>query len=379
VGKGARKKRMKPVSVQETNRLEALNLISKLKESVGDKRIKIAVFGLGSYGDALQITPFLRSLRSRFPEAKISLIHPNKAVSSLLKLNHVVDDIYIQRSASFPLLWPFLENEGGVVDLLIICRLVIEYIVPPHSLLSEDQQQFVSMAQAKQADWLPLVRAFPFDNDILWQVSSKKGMNVYALMAETSGFSGEDFENLQVVLESEDFNKRMELPDKYVVICNTAEELTLTRDKWTKTMPNSKMARILEGIKCFGIPSVLLGASTNDAPIKGVDYDWRGKTNLRQAAAILKDSVGYIAPEGGLANLARAVGRRGVVFFGSTPPEFYAYRDNINILPHRCGACWWATESYLYQCPRLLLEPECTNSISEAEVIEAFGRLIGQS
>ena len=51
--------------------------------------------------------------------------------------------------------------------------------------------------------------------------------------------------------------------------------------------------------------------------------------------------------------MAKAVGTRSVVFFGSTPPEFFRFKSNINIEPRFCGGCWWSTESYLRQCPLL--------------------------
>jgi ADP-heptose:LPS heptosyltransferase len=91
---------------------------------------------------------------------------------------------------------------------------------------------------------------------------------------------------------------------------------------------------------------------------------------------VLRDAAAYVGPEGGLTNLARAVQTRSVVFFGSTPPEFFAFRANINVLPRRCGGCWWTTPSYLHQCPRLQVMPECTASIPERAILSAVAEIL---
>src|SRR5258706_1362271 len=119
------------------------------------------------------------------------------------------------------------------------------------------------------------------------------------------------------------------------------------------------MTRIVRGLKTFSLPVVLLGAK-DDARIDGVDIDLRGRTSIREAAAVLRDAAAYVGPEGGLTNLARAMQTRSVVFFGSTPPEFFAFRANINVLPRRCGGCWLGAPSYPHPCPPPPLRPHGT-------------------
>src|SRR5690242_8895970 len=121
-----------------------------------------------------------------------------------------------------------------------------------------------------------------------------------------------------LTLADEDFEVRRNLPPRYLAVCNSAEALAITQGPWTKVLPRDKMTRIVHGLKALGLPVVLLGAK-DDARVDGVDIDLRGRTSIREAAAVLRDASVFVGPEGGLTNLARAVQTRSVVFFGSTP------------------------------------------------------------
>lgn len=343
--------------------------IDRLCGGDGTDKAAVVVFGLGSFGDALQITPLLAHLRMRFSHARLVLVHPNGLTPGLLEASPDLDEVVTAPSTGFP--WLRIELlRRQRADLIVNCRYVIEYELPVANRLRPEDREFVEQAQRAQAPWLQWVANFPFDNDRLWQEAAARGLNMYSLMATTAGFPNADFEALRLELRPEDGIIRRQLPERYFVVCNSAEALTITRSGWTKTLAPAKMARIIRKLKRYGVPSVLLGAQ-EDPAIDGVDFDWRGKSSLRQAAAILKDAQGLLGPEGGLVNMARAVGVRSVVFFGSTPPEFFAFRANTNIMPQLCGGCWWTTPSYLYVCPRLQSEPECTRSIAEDEVIQA--------
>jgi len=348
--------------------------LSRIFSDPESGRTRAVVFGLGSFGDAIQITPLLAALRQRFTGARLILVHPSGLAPELFEHWADLDDVVVAPSSGFPWMRSELLRAAGA-DLIVKCRYVVEYHLPESSRLGEQDRQFVQSAQLAQQPWLPLVADFPFDNDRLWRLAAQRGMNMYSLMAATGGFAGSDFENLSTALVAEDYALHRELPEKYFVVCNSAEALTIGRTVWTKALPAAKMSRIVAKLKRFQVPSVLLG-SKDDPMIDGVDIDWRGRSSLRQAAAILKGARCLLGPEGGLVNLARAVGTRSVVFFGSTPPEFFAFRENTNISPEFCGGCWWTTPSYLYQCPRLLLQPECTRSIPEDDVVQAVRRLL---
>lgn len=67
-------------------------------------------------------------------------------------------------------------------------------------------------------------------------------------------------------------------------------------------------------------------------PALPVAVDLRGKTSLRETAAILAGSLVFIGLEGFLAHLARAVdGRSVVVFGGRALPATFGYSANLNL------------------------------------------------
>ena len=121
-------------------------------------------------------------------------------------------------------------------------------------------------------------------------------------------------------------------------------------------------------------PRSFLG-TTNDPGDYPVAFDLRGKSNLLEAAEIIRLARLVLGPEGGLVNLAKAVDVPSVVFFGSTPVEFFGFKANRNLEPRFCGGCWWSTESYLRQCPLLENIPPCTSSIDGSTIVAAVEEL----
>jgi len=353
-------------------------LVCALETLRGERGVqppRLLVYGLGSFGDALQLTPLLRCLRRRFAQAELTLIHHHSLVAALFARNADIDRLIVLPSPAHEAMRSMVRAEA-LADLIVECRYVILYsLVSGGKGLAPDAQMFVEAGRAGQREWLPFVQRFPFDNDELWRAAAARGWSMPRLMAHTSGFPDEDFEAYRLALADEDFAARRDLPRRYLTVCNSAEKLAITQGPWTKVLPREKMTRIVEGLKAFSLPIVLLGAR-DDARIDGVDIDLRGRTSICEAAAVLHDAAVFVGPEGGLANLARAVQTRSVIFFGSTPPEFFAFRANVNVLPRRCGGCWWTTPSYLHQCPRLQAAPECTESISEQAVVSAVGEIL---
>jgi ADP-heptose:LPS heptosyltransferase len=84
---------------------------------------------------------------------------------------------------------------------------------------------------------------------------------------------------------------------------------------------------------------VQIGAKSD--PALPVDADLRGKTTLREAAAILAGSDLFIGLEGFLTHLARAVDCPSVVILGGrAPAEIFGYSANRNLTDFpECGPC----------------------------------------
>jgi len=98
---------------------------------------------------------------------------------------------------------------------------------------------------------------------------------------------------------------------------------------------------------------VQLGAAS-DPPLEDV-IDLRGKTTLRQTAAILSQSLAFVGQVGLLMHLARAVDCRSVIIYGGREaPEQSGYSCNENLFSAvPCAPCWkWNTCEYDRMCMR---------------------------
>lgn len=100
-------------------------------------------------------------------------------------------------------------------------------------------------------------------------------------------------------------------------------------------------------------------------PALPVDADLRGKTTLRQAAAILSASSLFIGLEGFLTHLARAVDCPSVILLGGRAPmEIFGYSSNHNLTTSpECAPCARRTG-----CPHAM---QCMTAIHPESVASA--------
>lgn len=107
--------------------------------------------------------------------------------------------------------------------------------------------------------------------------------------------------------------------------------------------------------------------SANDPVLEGA-RDLRGKTSLRESAAIVAGSRAVVCQEGFLMHLARAVDVRAVVIYGGALlPAMTGYSANENlfsVVP--CGPCWRRS--------RCDFGRECMTRITVTEVVTAIER-----
>lgn len=115
---------------------------------------------------------------------------------------------------------------------------------------------------------------------------------------------------------------------------------------------------------------VQLGTS-NDPPLRGA-YDMRGRTSVRETAAILSKSLLFVGLVGFLMHLARAVDCRSVIVYGGREhPSQSGYTYNENLFsPVPCAPCWKKND-----CP---FERRCMREISPDAVISAIGRALAR-
>ena len=111
--------------------------------------------------------------------------------------------------------------------------------------------------------------------------------------------------------------------------------------------------------------------SKHDPLLDGA-LDLRGRTSLRETAAVLAGSLAFVGQVGFLMHLARAVDCRSVIVYGGREtPAQSGYVCNANLYsPVPCSPCW-----LLNACP---YDRMCLEMISAAEVVEALERQAGR-
>ncbi len=105
--------------------------------------------------------------------------------------------------------------------------------------------------------------------------------------------------------------------------------------------------------------------------------DLRGKTTLRQSAAILANSLVFIGLEGFLMHLARAVDCRSVIVYGGRlKPSQIGYVANKNLYTQvRCAPCWLRNNcDYNHKCMDMITTKHVIEAASDQ--IAKFGSLL---
>ena len=104
--------------------------------------------------------------------------------------------------------------------------------------------------------------------------------------------------------------------------------------------------------------------SPGDPPLEGAS-DLRGKTSIRETAAVLSQSQMFIGQIGFLMHLARAVDCRAVIVYGGREhPMQSGYSCNENLYsPVPCAPCW--------KCNQCDFDRECLRRIQPEHVIAA--------
>jgi hypothetical protein len=112
--------------------------------------------------------------------------------------------------------------------------------------------------------------------------------------------------------------------------------------------------------------------SRNDPPLDGA-LDLRGKTSLRETAAVLHGSLAFVGQVGFLMHLARAVDCRAVIVYGGREtPAQSGYRCNENLYSAvHCSPCW-----RLNTCP---YERMCLEQIGVQHVVDALERQVARA
>lgn len=111
--------------------------------------------------------------------------------------------------------------------------------------------------------------------------------------------------------------------------------------------------------------------SRSDPPLEGA-LDLRGRTSLRETAAVLSQSLAFVGQVGMLMHMARAVDCRSVIVYGGRElPSQSGYVCNENLYsPVACSPCW-----RLNTCP---YDRKCLRMVGVDDVVRALEAQVGR-
>jgi hypothetical protein len=167
---------------------------------------------------------------------------------------------------------------------------------------------------------------------------------------------------------------------KYLTVNNGFDRnfILSSRQHATKCYPHFDQVLRLLKAKIPGLFVVQIGTSTSKV-LSEADLNLIGKTNLREVADILGNSLIHLDGEGGLVHLARSLGVSSCVIFGPTPVKYFGYPENLNIEPTFCGGCWWVTDSWMDSCPRKLSSARCMTEQDPRAVARAVAHFLANN
>lgn len=272
--------------------------------------------GLG-LGDAVLMTPSFRAIKDRFPGSKIVVI-ARPLMREVLKHNPYIDRLPPLWVGCFHRFFAFVRRKT-------IHRLRYGYLGP--SLFY----------QKKAAE----------------------------IIAEMMGLKLDDY-STEVFLTKEEEEKARRLLAAYKnpVIIDPSTVLSRNKlwfvDRWeelVKSMPEFTFIQL--GIK-------------GEEPFINGAVDMRGRTQIREAIALVKHALCYVGVDSFLAHVAAAVNTPGVILFGASSPSIWGHDSNINIYKQKhCSPCIDVLRQYA--CP---YERKCMESITVEDVREAILRQV---
>jgi ADP-heptose:LPS heptosyltransferase/ubiquinone/menaquinone biosynthesis C-methylase UbiE len=326
-----------------------------------DDQIKIALLRLGGIGDSFILSGLAVAIRRKYPNCHITAYVRDVAGREILTDNPNIDhpiaigNKYLAQFAEEIL----LKKD---YDIIYDSRYMTKVYYRGERF--NDDKKITDKLFKPYED---LFKEFPFRNNVLW---NKFKTNSYDLMLTTTNLKGTP-DDLFIEVNEEDRSLLTLLEnDRYVTIHNGADIARQTKcwlaNYWIETV---------KFLKKKGYKVILLGNNLEE-PIPGA-IDMRGKTNLKQTAALLSAAQFHIDSEGGLVHMARAMRTRSIVLFGPTSYEFFKYDENVNVItPNECKDCWWTTDMWWRECPKNYPNPvPCMAAITPEIVGKAIKKM----
>jgi len=332
----------KPMSIEHVALPIDLQLRENTKQmlkKLAPKKKKIGVMILGGLGDNLMITPLCKAIKKKYPDCFLAtftidngvLYEGNKDVDVAIEIGNK------ERNQS-------MKSVYDLFDLFYDVRGMTK-------VFGEEPTEFY-----KQNEW------FYDKTNISYSHFYRLNTHFIDMILKSAGYEG-------TVTKNDMFIAAQEYPyipkGKYVVLVNSGGVLGEMKKL---SLVNAKL--LVEKLRNAGIWTVQTGTA-EETYIDGC-VDMRGMLTINQLAYVIKKSSGYVGMEGGIAHIARAVNKHGVVYFGNTAMEVYAYPENINLSTKWDDPCYWRGGDWHNVC----MYPDIKQCKNIPSVDEIYGAVL---
>jgi hypothetical protein len=309
----------KPSKIPLAVRIELTSCSVILRHGFPDVMLQF----LGGFGDELLLTAVARELKRRSPNLRIWQVSP---AAELLDYNPNYSGVFNWNH------WPLrysnlLNNRRCKIDGYATAVIPGEQYVPPAE-------------------------------------------HIIAIMSRKAGISGQV--SIKPDLFLSEAEKRKGTFAKGAIVINYPGEKTYAHMKKNKLWDFHKFQRVVKAISAGNIdgkkyPVIQLG-SPGDPLFEGT-IDLRGRTTLRESAAILYNCEIFLGLVGFLMHLARTVDCRAVIIYGGHEHSFQSgYVANENLESNvECAPCWrFNTCDYGRKCMEMVSVDDVLGAVQKA-------------
>lgn len=273
------------------------------------------ILRFSSIGDIVLCTPIFRCIKQKYPNAVIHFA-TKKKFATIVENNPYIDELKLLDNS-------FSEFYSGIKDFNY------DYVIDLHNN--------IRTTRIKGLFFLKKTRSYTFRkiNTIKLLAVLFKRKSVLPKMHVVERYF-KPLKNIDVFYDGQGLDYfipdqvRKNIQNTIVVTTSTFVAIALGGTYATKKMPKEKWLELLNGI---GVPCVLLGGPEEMAMADWIlkntfnqkIYNYCGKLNLNESAAILEFSSGVITHDTGLMHIAAALNKNIISIWGNTIPEFGMY------------------------------------------------------
>ena len=275
--------------------------------------MKILLFKPGAIGDLLQLSPVIRAIHERIPDAKISLMTGSAATAEMFASDPLVEETLV------------FDRKGKHRPLRAFFEL-------RKALKSRRFDLVVNFQRSNLKGWLLLSASMPC-RVLVYHKDRRRVVHAVENLLETVAPLGIDpraaDHSLKMLLVKEDLRQAEELLSREGLLGRPAVALVPGASHPLKSWPVGHFAKLVCRLSSeLGVASVLVGGPRDRALADAVlaesagagVVDLVGRASLRQSAAVLARCRLAVSGDTGPMHMATAVGARVVALLGPTDP-----------------------------------------------------------